>query len=156
VRIELGWKRDQFSIGAQRMRFCFAIVAMAALSFGLGCSPGPHLPDYQSPKLAKSQAATLNGYSGTYITAVDGQGIPGSGVQMANLGGNDVTLAPGKHTLTLTLATGNMFVRQKTWSTTYSFEAGHEYDVGPYSAEMFHVRHVTLRDKTSGKLMRID
>jgi hypothetical protein len=133
----------------------FTAVPAVGLLFSFGCSPGPSMPDYKEPTLAKSEVATLNAYSGTYVTAVDGQGVPGSGVQMANLGGNSVTLTPGKHSLTVTLANGNWMIHQKTWSTTYEFVAGHEYDVGPYSAEAFHVRTMTLRDKTTGKLTPI-
>lgn len=76
-----------------------AALALAAVTLA-GCA-GPNLPDYVEPKLDAKQAATVDGYAGTYITVIDNTKAPGAGLRLTNFGGNKVTLAPGRHRLTV-------------------------------------------------------
>lgn len=127
--------------------------AVLALALALvGCAPGSKLPKYVAPQLDKSQAAILSGFGGTNIVIVDNQSV--TDWQFYNAFGNKVVLAPGEHAVTARRGIENKvgLSISRDYITVpfhHTFEAGHNYEVGPESRfNPFNVGLV-LKDKTA-------
>ena len=123
----------------------------AAVVLASGCTPGPTLPDYVAPALDPSRAAHLSTHSGVYVEVVDGAKVD-AGIEFGNFGGNELTLTPGKHQLTLSINQTNQYTSQAKESVACTFEAGHAYEIK--SRGMFK-RGYVLVDTTTGRQERL-
>lgn len=89
--------------------------------------------DYAEPKLAPKDSAIVKAKGGVKVVSVDGAHVAGSGIQMANYGGNTVVLAPGTHRIVARRAVSCTPITYNDVSYEQTFEAGHTYRVGPDS-----------------------
>ncbi|GEM_PF-4563533 len=125
---------------------CVAIAAMLVL-LAEGCSSssssagGPTTnptadlnKDYVAPKLAPKESAIVKASGGVKVVSVDGARVSGSGIQMANYGGNTVVLTPGTHRIVARRAVSGTPITYNDVSYEQKFEAGHTYSAGPDSA----------------------
>ena len=99
-----------------------------ALSAGCGQDHPDNRPVYRPPGDG-AEVATLTGYKGWYIDDVDGSKVE-HGVGGPSLfgpsGGNEVTVAPGKHHVTAVFYGGGQ-VGNGSGDVEQAFEAGHRY-----------------------------